>query len=151
MLNAKKIISWPTGKSNPFFTEKDDFRQKNSAPAPKSQKRRARSAKKERRTISLPPWRAARRAGGRLPAGVEIGRELDDLLEDVLGLAAVLLGQIGARNPQRGGDAVELLGVVLLHLRLERLNVAFAGGEQLHALVVQLAGEGHALLGFFVS
>ena len=90
MLNAKRIISWPTGKSNPLFTEKDDFRQKNSAPRRnrKSEGRGALKRRDEQSAFRL-GGQLGEQAGG-LPAGVEIGRELDDLLEDVLGLAAVL-------------------------------------------------------------
>ena len=79
-------------------------------------------------------------------AGVKVRRELDDLFQQGFGFAAVLFGKVGAGNPQGGGDAVQLLGVVLLNLRFELLDVSLSGRQQSHALVVQLAGECHALL-----
>ena len=82
---------------------------------------------------------------GRL-AGVKIGCELHDAGKELFGLAAVVLGQVRAGNPQGGGDAVQLLGVARLYLIAEKLDIGLAGFEQLHTVFVEAGGEGHALL-----
>ena len=77
-------------------------------------------------------------------ARIQIRRELDDLLQKLLGFTAIVGRKLCTGDPQGNGDLVKLLGIVL-DQRLQRFDISLAVGQVLQTLFVEFSVEDHAL------